>query len=143
MHLYFLSERRRLSARLQQLDVLGKWGLQQRRRLPLQFGLRSALLLEPSTRYTIECEVIKPNYLDPPLAAVDGAWGAWGAWSSCSATCDGGTRTRIRYCDNPSPSNGGSSCPGSSRGQQACNSNSCPGRMARWSRVSLLLIGWL
>ncbi|XP_065835038.1 disintegrin and metalloproteinase domain-containing protein 11-like [Oscarella lobularis] len=69
---------------------------------------------------------VPPSCSSPAPAAVDGAWGAWGAWSSCSATCDGGTRTRIRYCDNPSPSNGGSSCPGSSRGQQACNSNSCP-----------------
>ncbi|KAL4219909.1 hypothetical protein ACF0H5_020321 [Mactra antiquata] len=43
---------------------------------------------------------------------VDGNWGAWSTAIGCTATCGSGTTTRLRSCDNPAPSNGGSQCVG-------------------------------
>ena len=64
------------------------------------------------------------------MSAIDGAWGPWGNWGSCSATCNGGRRTKIRNCDNPAPSNGGTSCDSNGSSDtfsESCNSNPCPG----------------
>jgi hypothetical protein len=46
------------------------------------------------------------------LLLVNGNWGLWGSWIPCTKTCVGGTRTRYRSCNNPTPDNGGSPCPG-------------------------------
>ncbi len=55
-----------------------------------------------------------------------GNWGAWGSWSTCSITCGPGTQTRSRLCNNPPPSNGGATCPGSGTESATCNLQSCP-----------------
>ena len=60
------------------------------------------------------------------LFAVDGAWGAWGQWGTCSVTCGGGQWSRTRICDNPTPANGGKTCPGSSGDFADCNTDACP-----------------
>ena len=60
---------------------------------------------------------------------VNGGWNSWGSWTSCTATCGGGTKYRSRSCTNPSPSNGGKPCHGSSRDKPTCNTNGCPGIM--------------
>ena len=43
----------------------------------------------------------------------NGNWGSWGDWAECTKTCVGGTKTRNRYCDNPTSANDGSPCQGS------------------------------
>ncbi|XP_067685279.1 SCO-spondin-like [Haliotis asinina] len=48
---------------------------------------------------------------------VDGGWDAWTTWHivSCSATCGvnvAGVSRRVRYCDKPTPRNGGKDCEG-------------------------------
>jgi hypothetical protein len=59
---------------------------------------------------------------------VNGVWGSWGDWTQCTKTCDGGTKTRYRACDNPSPVNGGSPCLGLHNETGSCSTNiSCPG----------------
>ena len=60
---------------------------------------------------------------------VDGSWGSWGGFTTCTKICGGGTKTRSRRCDNPSPANGGANCVGSANDEQKCNENKCPGMM--------------
>ena len=60
--------------------------------------------------------------------AVDGKWSRWGRWGTCSATCEGGTQSRTRTCDNPAPENGGAECDSNgSLGEesQSCNEQDC------------------
>ncbi|KAK3084929.1 hypothetical protein FSP39_021552 [Pinctada imbricata] len=56
--------------------------------------------------------------------AVDGGWSAW-LFTACSATCGDGTRSRVRLCNNPAPSNGGLFCNGSANQTEACNERAC------------------
>ncbi|XP_062598406.1 coadhesin-like, partial [Saccostrea cucullata] len=64
------------------------------------------------------------------------SWHPWAVWGSCDQNCGGGTRERyaIRYCNNPTPKNGGKPCPGSNiRNQkEKCNIHPCP-RDGGWS----------
>ncbi|XP_061153333.1 hemicentin-1 isoform X4 [Syngnathus typhle] len=71
------------------------------------------------------------------VCPADGNWGLWQSWGECSASCGGGQRTRVRLCNNPSPSNGGRSCPGDSSQLSRCNLEACPGgpQMARGSII--------
>jgi len=56
---------------------------------------------------------------------VDGQWGKWSYWNTCSRSCGGGIRQRIRNCNNPKPAFGGKSCIGPMLETQQCNSKSC------------------
>jgi len=49
-------------------------------------------------------------------------WGEWGQWSACNAKT--GRKQRTRQCNNPTPLNGGSDCPGSSTDEHHCLGNS-------------------
>merc|ERR1719153_464186 len=57
----------------------------------------------------------------------DGNWGEWTPWSDCDKSLKKMFRTR--KCNNPTPSNGGASCPGSSVQEQTCEGcQHCPPR---------------
>lgn len=59
---------------------------------------------------------------------VDGMWGAWNSWSKCSVTCENGTKTRSRVCDNPAPDYNGLNCSGSDTDTAICSDRpSCVG----------------
>lgn len=63
------------------------------------------------------------------LFTVHGMWSLWGLWTDCSSTCAGGTRSRLRTCDNPLPSLGGAPCDGLPEDKELCNMNmGCPGK---------------
>ncbi|VDI58963.1 Hypothetical predicted protein [Mytilus galloprovincialis] len=51
---------------------------------------------------------------------VDGGWSFWGFWGACMATCGNGKNSRKRFCNNPTPANGGTHCQG-----QEYDNNSC------------------
>lgn len=68
-----------------------------------------------------------PEPREPPI---DGGWGSFGTWSKCSAPCNGGFRLRRRFCDSPSPQNGGAECNGCSIDYETCNAQKCPERQA-------------
>ena len=57
-----------------------------------------------------------------------GGWGKWMSFSGCSVSCGGGTHTRQRQCDSPSPAYGGDYCSGNENETQWCNTDVCPGK---------------
>ncbi|CAC5422933.1 HMCN [Mytilus coruscus] len=70
---------------------------------------------------------------------VDGSWGGWSKWSECNATCSGGIQTRTRICNNPYPSDGGSTCSGIAEQILICAEINCPviGAWSEWGVWSL------
>ena len=58
---------------------------------------------------------------------VHGGWGDWTSFAECSLSCGGGTQTRQRECDNPSPAYGGDYCSGNENETQPCHIEVCPG----------------
>lgn len=62
------------------------------------------------------------------ISLVPAAWSPWSSWRSCSRSCGGGTRWRVRSCRNRSPFSIRTACRGSRVQTQRCNTNSCRGR---------------
>ena len=53
-------------------------------------------------------------------------WATWGSWQSCSASCGGGTKKRIR--SKVKAQNGGLDCSGDHQEFQNCGEAECPGK---------------
>ena len=54
--------------------------------------------------------------------SVAGGWTEW-SWQACSGSCtrgNQGTQVRIRNCTNPSPEDGGATCPGNHEEKYSC-----------------------
>ncbi|XP_071607418.1 hemicentin-1 isoform X3 [Heliangelus exortis] len=66
---------------------------------------------------------------------VDGKWATWGSWSSCTLSCGGGSRQRMRRCSDPVPQFGGHRCEGNDIQIDFCNNNPCPihGNWGPWT----------
>ncbi|UJR31957.1 hypothetical protein I4U23_019430 [Adineta vaga] len=67
---------------------------------------------------------------------INGNWTTWSNFSECSGTCGNGTRSRVRLCANPSPSNGGQQCEGAAVVTETCLTGiACPvdGAWGTWS----------
>ncbi len=56
----------------------------------------------------------------------DGGWSDYSQWSTCTLTCGGGTQSRTRLCNNPTPTGDGKTCNGPSSQTQICNNITCP-----------------
>jgi len=65
------------------------------------------------------------------LCIVDGGWSNWSV-GECSASCDGGNKTKTRSCNNPMPSCGGSDCVGEAVETEECNEIPCVGMYVGW-----------
>ena len=77
---------------------------------------------------------------------VNGGWSSWLEWSECSVSCEGGTKTRDRTCDNPAPDTDGTPCAGSNTETTNCNNKVCPGNLFTvitvcvWNCISPVII---
>ncbi|XP_062609289.1 thrombospondin-2-like [Saccostrea cucullata] len=60
------------------------------------------------------------------MTPIHGGYSSWGSWTSCTKSCDFGTQTRSRSCNNPSPQYGGNACQGNSTEIANCNEFDCP-----------------
>jgi len=56
---------------------------------------------------------------------VNGGYSSWSTYGSCSKSCGGGQQSRIRKCNNPTPTNGGSQCSGVASESKNCNTQPC------------------
>ncbi|XP_070579556.1 uncharacterized protein [Ptychodera flava] len=56
---------------------------------------------------------------------LDGGWSEWGLWSTCSSGCGEGRANRRRYCNNPTPMNGGALCKGPLLEDKKCFDDRC------------------
>ncbi|XP_069163060.1 hemicentin-1 isoform X2 [Procambarus clarkii] len=82
------------------------------------------------------------DYCNLDMCPVNGGWSSWSVWGSCTATCGGGQRRRLRTCDNPSPSQDGRTCTGPDTDTEACNVHKCPvsgawGSWGEWTGCSM------
>ncbi|XP_062595551.1 uncharacterized protein LOC134256889 [Saccostrea cucullata] len=73
---------------------------------------------------------------------VDGSWSSWMNWSTCTASCNGGYRSRARSCSSPRPSLGGQLCDGMPSQTEICNTHGCQdewglGSWSTWSDCSI------
>lgn len=50
----------------------------------------------------------------------------WSSWTSCSVSCGGGDKKRVRNCTNPEPALGGNECAGLAEISEICGTNRCP-----------------
>ncbi|KAK3602546.1 hypothetical protein CHS0354_003798 [Potamilus streckersoni] len=84
-----------------------------------------ATCINNGTKYNCQCPV---GYLgnlceqDP----VNGNWSVWSPWSICSASCGGGSRSRLRQCNNPAPGQYGLNCTAQGSETENCNTEQCP-----------------
>ena len=63
---------------------------------------------------------------NPPEALEAQGWGDWGEWSRCSATCDQGQRSRLRFCyDGQGGTGNADDCPGEAVDNELCNLTKC------------------
>ena len=74
------------------------------------------------------------------MIAVHGNWGQWTAWTSCSLSCGGGTRTRMRLCNAPSPGFNGRHCAGPAKQIDYCNREACESKYISETNLSPVFI---
>ena len=86
-------------------------------------------------------------YLKSFPEIINGNWGQWRIWTDCSEPCEGGTKTRTRFCNDPEVENGGDECTTNDSyvetvhntglqqqtASQTCNEHSCPGKQLKVS----------
>lgn len=64
------------------------------------------------------------------IVSRDGGYSSWTPWTKCSTTCEAGTMSRSRACDNPHPQGTGKDCARLGVGLQTipCFSMDCPSK---------------
>ena len=86
-------------------------------------------------------ESSNPAVCNQHECSIDGGWSTWSLPSACSKSCDTGTRTRTRACNNPAPALGGDPCSGDTSLEEFCNTHDCStvvhGGWSEWSPQTL------
>ena len=83
--------------------------------------------------------VIVTRIADITGLPVDGQWSSWADWSQCSGNCEWGRQSRYRYCNSPTPSNGGRFCEGGRAVEwRECQSDCNPGKSVVFVRLTNL-----
>ncbi|XP_074654760.1 SCO-spondin-like [Tubulanus polymorphus] len=90
---------------------------------PSNGGISCLLGILNGERGTLETE--RSQCTQAPCSDIDGGYSDWGTWYQCTRTCGGGTRTRIRTCNNPSQSGNGKACVGQYWNVEKCSTHPC------------------
>ena len=82
-------------------------------------------MITENTNYSLTknvslCIIVVLNY-----TIVDGGWSDWSI-KDCTKSCGIGEEIRQRYCNNPEPKNGGTTCQGPSFQSTLCSTQDCP-----------------
>ena len=54
------------------------------------------------------------------------AWTEWGSWTSCTQSCGGGSKTRVRECILEESGDADNQCVGDDHETEVCNDQTCP-----------------
>ncbi|XP_071164274.1 uncharacterized protein [Mytilus edulis] len=99
---------------------------------------RSRSCNNPAAQYNgLDCQGSSSDSESCTLIAncpIDGVWGSWSSYGACSVTCETGTYTRSRSCNNPAAQYNGQACSGASSHTTSCTLPMCPidGVWANW-----------
>ena len=64
-------------------------------------------------------------FISFPFVAESPTWGDWGEWGDCSVTCEGGTRSRVKTCNDDDTSDS-ETCEGDApTDTEDCNDEDC------------------
>ncbi|XP_047127311.1 collagen alpha-1(XII) chain [Hydra vulgaris] len=69
--------------------------------------------------------------------SANGYWSEWSQWTECSATCDGGVRSRSRTCNTPKKV--GAYCDGKEEENEPCNEEVCTSKCTKQIEIGILL----
>jgi len=69
--------------------------------------------------YYVWPEIVAP--LVEKSQPINGNWAEWNEWSYCSASCGNGFQTRVRFCGDPAPEDGGMDCAGFAVQNKTCS----------------------
>ena len=60
---------------------------------------------------------------------MDGGLSIWSEYTACTKACNGGTKSRYRHCNQPTPKYGGKDCEGGLVEEVPCNDETCPSKL--------------
>ena len=73
--------------------------------------------------------ILSLSFLSIAYIPIHGGFSQWNEWTTCTKGCGGGTQSRHRHCDQPTPKHGGKSCDGDLVESRKCNIDACPRKM--------------
>lgn len=103
---------------------------------------RSRTCTNPKPEYRgLNCSDLGPNQevkdCNSQPCPINGGYSEWSKFSVCSVTCNSGSKTRSRICNNPPPQHGGRDCSvfGPENETLSCFIKVCPvdGNFSNWS----------
>ena len=75
----------------------------------------------------LEKDIPVSNCQSKALSAVTGTWQPWGEWTQCSVSCNQGSRSRLRRCNDSTFEGGSERCTGEPAEAEVCQTTDCKG----------------